>query len=573
MKKIKFKKKTIIISIIIILIAIFVLANVFSSKESDVPDFETALVEKKTLTTTISSTGKIATESSKNVTSQLTNYKVTGVNVKVGDKVNAGDVICTFDTADLAKTVSNLSATINATNTTSGVTVASAERAVQETQKTRDNALEPLDKAVQNARQDYDNHNAALNTAKSNLQTKQTEVKNLENQIPTLTASVNAAQTAKNEAQNVYTQKEAEYTNAKTAFETAQNDPSQLEILGSLQTALVGATQAKDNAKAELTVKENTLATEQAKLNEVTGKINTLNAEITQLNQTIPGQEANVNAKREALASAEKAYNDQASTLNNQVANAQGQLDSARAQTSVGTLTVEEQLNAYQKQLAETNLKAPAAGTVTAVNVKAGDYYTGGAVVTIEGIESFIVETEIDEYDIADVTVGMEAVIKTDSTRDEELSGEVISVAPAATGSTASSATAMSGLSSAGMGSSVSSGTSATYTVKIAINTQNDRLRLGMNAKINIITQKSTDVLAVPYDAVTVREDGTKFVTIIHGENVEEDIDVTTGLESGYYTEISSDKIQEGETVKIPKIDSTTSADELLNSMGATGGM
>lgn len=571
MKKIKFKKKTIIISIIIILIAIFVLANVFSSKESDVPDFETALVEKKTLTTTISSTGKIATESSKNVTSQLTNYKVTGVNVKVGDKVNAGDVICTFDTADLAKTVSNLSATINATNTTSGVTVASAERAVQETQKTRDNALEPLDKAVQNARQDYDNHNAALNTAKSNLQTKQTEVKNLENQIPTLTASVNAAQTAKNEAQNVYTQKEAEYTNAKTAFETAQNDPSQLEILGSLQTALVGATQAKDNAKAELTVKENTLATEQAKLNEVTGKINTLNAEITQLNQTIPGQEANVNAKREVLASAEKAYNDQASTLNNQVANAQGQLDSARAQTSVSTLTVEEQLNAYQKQLAETNLKAPAAGTVTAVNVKAGDYYTGGAVVTIEGIESFIVETEIDEYDIADVTVGMEVVIKTDSTRDEELSGEVISVAPAATGSTTSSASAMSGLSSASMGSSVSS--SATYTVKVAINTPNDRLRLGMNAKLNIITQKSTDVFAVPYDAVTVREDGTKFVTIIHGENVEEDIDVTTGLESGYYTEILSDKIQEGETVKIPKIDSTTSADELLNSMGATGGM
>lgn len=573
MKKLKFKKKTIIISIIIILIAIFVLANVFSSKESDVPDFETAVVEKKTLTTTISSTGKIATENSKNVTSQLMNYKVTGVNVKVGDKVNAGDVICTFDTADLAKTVSNLSATINATNTTSGVTVASAERAVQETQKARDNALEPLDKAVQNARQDYDNHNAALNTAKSNLQTKQTEIKNLENQVPTLTASVNAAQTAKNEAQNVYNQKETEYTNAKTAFETAQNDPSQLGVLGALEITLVGATQAKDNAKAELTVKENTLATEQAKLNEVTGKINTLNSEITQLNQTIPGQEANVNAKREALASAEKAYNDQASTLNNQVANAQGQLDSARAQTSVGTLTVEEQLNAYQKQLAETNLKAPAAGTVTAVNVKAGDYYTGGAVVTIEGIESFIVETEIDEYDIADVTVGMEAVIKTDSTRDEELSGEVISVAPAATGSTASSATAMSGLSSAGMGSGLSSGSSATYTVKVAINTPNDRLRLGMNAKLNIITKKSTDVLAVPYDAVTVREDGTKFVTIIHGENVEEDIDVTTGLESGYYTEISSDKIQEGETVKIPKIDSTTSADELLNSMGATGGM
>ena len=142
----------------------------------------------------------------------------------------------------------------------------------------------------------------------------------------------------------------------------------------------------------------------------------------------------------------------------------------------------------------------------------------------------------------------MEVSIKTDATRDELLSGEVISVAPAATSSVASSQMATVGMSSAGTSGS------ATYTVKVAINTPNDRLRLGMNSKISIITKKSENVLTVPYD------------------NSEEEISVNVGLESGYYTEISSDKLKEGLKVKIPKV-SGGGIDELLNSMGATAGM
>ena len=197
---------------------------------------------------------------------------------------------------------------------------------------------------------------------------------------------------------------------------------------------------------------------------------------------------------------------------------------------------------------------------------KAGDYYAGGALLTIEGVESFIVETEIDEYDIADIKEGMEVVIKTDATRDEELAGKVISVAPASTANAATSAMT-------GMGTATTGSSSATYTVKIELTTPNDRLRLGMNAKLSIITNKSENVLAVPYDAITEKEDGTKSVTIIKDDNSEEEINVTTRLESGYYTEISSDKLKAGMKVKLPKIDGSSSVDELLNSMGATAGM
>ncbi len=562
----KKRKKIIIITILIVVVLALILTNIFGNKEEEIPNFDIADIETKTLTTSISSTGKIATENSKTVTSQLVNYKVTGVNVKVGDKVNVGDVLCTFDTANLAKNVSDLSATINAGNVTGSVTVASAERAVQDADRSRNSALDPLRQQTDLARQDFQNHEAALNTARANLQSNQDQVKSLEAQIPALTASINAAKVERDAASTVYTQKENEYNTAKVALDAAKADPNQLSILTGLETALTGAAQLKETARNELSVKENTLAGEQNKLNEVTGKINELNTQIAQLNQSIPAQEQVVNQKRDIYTTTQKKYDDTSASLNNQVANAQGQLESAKAQTSVSNLTVQEQLNVYQKQLEETNLKSTVAGTVTSVVAKAGDYYAGGALLTIEGVESFIVETEIDEYDIADIKEGMEVVIKTDATRDEELAGKVISVAPASTANAATSAMT-------GMGTATTGSSSATYTVKIELTTPNDRLRLGMNAKLSIITNKSENVLAVPYDAITEKEDGTKSVTIIKDDNSEEEINVTTGLESGYYTEISSDKLKAGMKVKLPKIDGSSSVDELLNSMGATAGM
>ena len=565
-KEKKKRKKIIIITILIVVVLALILTNIFGNKEEEIPNFDIADIETKTLTTSISSTGKIATENSKTVTSQLVNYKVTGVNVKVGDKVNVGDVLCTFDTANLAKNVSDLSATINAGNVTGSVTVASAERAVQDADRSRNSALDPLRQQTDLARQDFQNHEAALNTARANLQSNQDQVKSLEAQIPALTASINAAKVERDAASTVYTQKENEYNTAKVALDAAKADPNQLSILTGLETALTGAAQLKETARNELSVKENTLAGEQNKLNEVTGKINELNTQIAQLNQSIPAQEQVVNQKRDIYTTTQKKYDDTSASLNNQVANAQGQLESAKAQTSVSNLTVQEQLNVYQKQLEETNLKSTVAGTVTSVVAKAGDYYAGGALLTIEGVESFIVETEIDEYDIADIKEGMEVVIKTDATRDEELAGKVISVAPASTANAATSAMT-------GMGTATTGSSSATYTVKIELTTPNDRLRLGMNAKLSIITNKSENVLAVPYDAITEKEDGTKSVTIIKDDNSEEEINVTTGLESGYYTEISSDKLKAGMKVKLPKIDGSSSVDELLNSMGATAGM
>ncbi len=86
----KKRKKIIIITILIVVVLALILTNIFGNKEEEIPNFDTADIETKTLTTSISSTGKIATENSKTVTSQLVNYKVTGVNVKVEIRLMLG---------------------------------------------------------------------------------------------------------------------------------------------------------------------------------------------------------------------------------------------------------------------------------------------------------------------------------------------------------------------------------------------------------------------------------------------------------------------------------------------------
>nr|MCR4673517.1 hypothetical protein [Lachnospiraceae bacterium] len=51
------------------------------------------------------------------------------------------------------------------------------------------------------------------------------------------------------------------------------------------------------------------------------------------------------------------------------------------------------------------------------------------------------------------------------------------------------------------------------------------------------------------------------------------EVDVTTGLEGSYYTEISSPDIKEGMQVVVPTDDANQSVDELLNMVGNAGGV
>ena len=251
--------------------------------------------------------------------------------------------------------------------------------------------------------------------------------------------------------------------------------------------------------------------------------------------------------------------------------------------------TYDDTLEDLDETIENAVIRTTISGAVTELNVEEGRTFNGTTVALVEGISDFYVEASIDEYDVADVEKGMSFVMKTDATRDEQLTGVVTYVALKASESS-SSASALGDyssllggdLSSSFTGSS--SANDATFTVKISLDEENERLRLGMNVQVSIITEEADDVLAVPYDAIQEREDGTTYIEVIdeansttdeNGNTVQatKEIDVTVGLEGAYYSEVISDELVEGLEVVIPSDDSDQSVDELLNMVGNAGGV
>lgn len=239
----------------------------------------------------------------------------------------------------------------------------------------------------------------------------------------------------------------------------------------------------------------------------------------------------------------------------------------------------EEQLKMLKEQKDACTIKAGISGVITAINVSENSNFNGGTIASIEGVDYFIIEAQVEEYDVADVAVGMKVLVKTDATRDKELEGVITYVAPRATNSGSSSMGDLSSL-MGGMDTSSFTGTSgsSTYLVKIELKEQNDRLRLGMNAKTSIIIEESTDVWSVPYDAVMTREDGTTYLQEVTGKDEEgnyvtKELNITVGLQGTYYVEIQAEGISEKTKILVPDAQGNSSIEELLNMMGAGAGI
>lgn len=368
-------------------------------------------------------------------------------------------------------------------------------------------------------------------------------------------------------------------TEADRAEQNANYDERIADANADRAEQIATATNNLNKANADLAEAEAVLAQKRAEydayINDADPAHNSTTLEAIQMESVIQSKQNNVDSIRMRVDNYQEQINNlnaqDNSTLEDNKKNYNDQMDS-----TIDSL--EEQLDRYEEQKADAVIKAKMSGTVTAVNVMEDTTFSGGVIATIEGVDFFIVEAQIEEYDIPDIAVGMKVLIKTDATRDKELEGVVSYIAPRATNS-GSSSSALSGLMGGMDSSSFSSGSgSATYLVKIELKEQNDRLRLGMNAKTSIITEESVDVWSVPYDAVYTREDGSTYLDQVTGKDEEgnlitQELDVEIGLQGTYYVEVICDAIDENTEILVPDAQGNSSIEELLNMMGADAGI
>ena len=337
-------------------------------------------------------------------------------------------------------------------------------------------------------------------------------------------------------------------------------------------------------AKEDLKKAEEDLATEKKALKEKQKEYDAYlkeeghkatDIEATQMESIIETKKSNV----ETIQSRVDSYKSRVDSLEDQdTSNLEDAKDNYAEQVDTTISNYEEQLEALQEQKEDATIRAGMSGIVTAVNVSVGSNFNGGTIASIEGVDKFIVEAQVEEYDIADIAVGMKVLIKTDATRDEEMEGVITYVAPRATNSSNAAMGDLSSLIGSDASSMTSSGGTATYLVKIELKKQHERLRLGMNAKTSILTEERVDVWSVPYDAVYTREDGTTYVEQVTGKDEEGNIlttplDVEVGLQGTYYVEVISDKITDKTEILVPDAQGNSSIQELLNMMGADAGI
>ena len=504
------RKKKMRIGIALVLVIVILVGAIYikrSKKESADAEVKTEKLEKRTIVNSVSGSGKVEAVNSEEVTAGMAGTTIDSIEVQVGDHVEAGQPIAVMDTSSLSSQ-------------------ADAEKSKKEAE---DKAAADAQAAQVQAAQDaYAREVAAQAQKEANeAEKKQT--------LSALTAQYNALNTQYTADNEKLQSMQATYQ--EKLQDGADDGTSTVDTTGLSPTeAAQKLAQAEAGADGKKGWKE-TDADAMAYYALILQQQGTVTTELAQLQ--------NLQTSMKAVENADTSVSIPAVSSPQLSLPAMGQLNNMNVATSYDSAisTLKEQVKSLNRQIANGTIKARTSGTVTEVNAKAGDTYLGTPIASVEGIETLMLTAEVDEYDIPDVSVGMPVKIKTDATRDEELEGEVSFVALKASGSSSSSSLgALSSLTGgADMSGFTAASSDATYTVHIALKKQNERLRIGMNAKISIITDSVKDAWSVPFESVQTDEDGREYIEVEEEKKVDgrktttkRKIPVITGIEGTY---------------------------------------
>lgn len=210
-------------------------------------------------------------------------------------------------------------------------------------------------------------------------------------------------------------------------------------------------------------------------------------------------------------------------------------------------------LKETRDQLSKTRIYAPMSGTVSELNKEVGEIALGSqfqedVILVLSNLTGMEALVDVDENDVVRVSLGDEAEIEVDALPGVKLRGAVTEIANSATVS--------------GDGTSDQK---TEFEVKIAVVEPNEKLRPGMTATAEIVTDVRDDAIGVPIQSVAVRtpdqlgvegggdgweadEDGFVETVFVIAGTTADARPVRTGIQSDTHIEIE-DGLAEGDRV------------------------
>lgn len=275
----------------------------------------------------------------------------------------------------------------------------------------------------------------------------------------------------------------------------------------------------EDQVKSHSRNPSNQADTSLTNLNTYIGKMN------THLSTLLADQNA-ITADATAIASAQRTIVEDQLSLQKLQAGA----DSLDIQSS--ELSVQQQQTALaqaQANLGNYTIRAPIAGTIAILNLHVGDTVSSGTSAATEITTQQVADLSLNEVDAAKVAAGQKVTLTFDAIPDLTLTGTVTGVSALGT---------------------VAQGV-VSYTVKIATDAQDPRVKAGMTVNADIQTAVHQHVLIVPSSAVKTTA-GSRYVqvfspplpdaegSVVTPAQTPTDIPVTLGISDDTNTEITS---------------------------------
>ncbi len=427
--------------------------------------------------------------------------RVQQVNVRVGDVVQAGDVLVQLDATDLA------------------LNVAVAEQNLKLKQASLADLLaEPTSSEL-----------AAVETAVLSAQAQ------LDDLLSGPTAEAIAAQEASLAAANANVwSSSAQLSQAQTAISAADIAAAEASLAAAEANLRNVEIQYTRNPDPDNTQANTALAQARQQVAAAQATLDSLRAgpDANQLGSAQAGLSAVVAQRDASAANLDKLT---AAPSAAQVAAAEAQV--AQAQASLDSLlsgATEEQLTAAEAEVAQAEISladaqdaldgmtmtAPFAGVVTAVHFNEGEFASGPVVEMVDNA-SLEVILEVDEIDVGKLAVGQTATITLETWPNQEISGEIVSIAPGAT---------------------VSPGSSLViYEVHVQLGETDLPVLVDMTANANLVTEEKAGVLLVPNQAINVdRTSGKYSVNVLLADGQTQATPITIGLRDGRNTEVTS---------------------------------
>lgn len=330
-------------------------------------------------------------------------------------------------------------------------------------------------------------------------------------------------------ARETYVQQKSNFQNIQQVYNQAQTD---------YQNQLASIASSASGAMSGVASAQSGVAAAEAQLNAAQDARN--GASMAQLEQGVDSAKRSVDSaqlQKEIAQNQVSNAKDQRKASNNAIEQQIDSLKDSMIGSQIAAQSTQSQEIAIQKMqntLEDATITAPVSGVVTAVYAKVGEP-GNGLLFVVEDTQSLKINTKIKEYDVANIREGMPVVIKSDATGDQEISGTVTYIAPAAIKT------------EAGNTQTGGNDSNVEFEAEVQVNDPNCGLRIGMNTRLTVLLEEKQDVFGVPYDAVVEKADGS---TVVYaaveqqtgGKNssyVVTEIPVTTGLETDFYIEIT----------------------------------